>query len=35
MENNLAFVFLYILGLGFLAGLLGCILHGFIASLFK
>jgi hypothetical protein len=35
MENNLAIIFMYIIGLGFLAGLLGCILNTFVRSLFK
>jgi len=35
MENNLTIVFLYILGLGFLAGLLGCIVNKIIWSIFK
>lgn len=35
MENNLAIIFMYIIGLGFLAGLLGCIINAFIWSIFK
>jgi energy-converting hydrogenase Eha subunit A len=35
MENHLIIVFLYIIGLGFLAGLLGCILNAFVKSIFK
>lgn len=35
MENHLAIIFMYIIGLGFLAGLLGCILNAIVKSLFK
>lgn len=35
LDTNLNIVFYYILGLGFLAGLLGCLLNVFLRSIFK
>jgi energy-converting hydrogenase Eha subunit A len=35
LDTNLHIVILYVLGLGFLAGLLGCALNAFVKSIFK